>query len=313
VFVPGSATKQETFCDVSFGCEYTLHSSCPVNALQTSSMKHCLSFYIISTFLVDAATRVASFSPPNVALLSQINSRQRSTIVLSLFQDDLKKLFFANQREIGEESSASNSTSSSKDGTGTVFRLAARAYSAESSKPSSRDYTTRKTKFQSVQVTKEGVKGDYNHYRTVALKSTKDRAVSILTQDVMKSLRATYKNYDTKDGDLGENILVTGVPFDFFRIGQRYQFSCPDDDAGAEKAVIVEITEPMEPCANLCKLTYINDPNINPRDRIERCQDFLGFLNRFDGYRGWYAKVHRDGVIATGAIVSLVNDTDACQ
>lgn len=311
MFVPGSGTKQETLCDVSFGYT-TLHSSCPVNALKTFSMKQCLSFYIISTFLIHAATRVVSFSPPNVALLSQINSRQRSTLVLSLWQDDLKKLFFANRQEIGEESSTTNS-SSSKDGTGTVFRLAARDYSAENSKPSSRDYTTRKTKFQSVQVTKEGVKGDYNHYRTVALKSTKDRAVSILTQDVMKSLRATYKNYDTKDGDLGENILVTGVSFDFFRIGKRYQFSCPDDDTGAEKAVIVEITEPMEPCANLCKLPYINDPTINPRDRIERCQDFLEFLNRFDGYRGWYAKVHRDGVIATGAIVSLVNDTDACQ
>eukprot|EP00980_Cylindrotheca_fusiformis_P005004 scaffold1062_cov130-Cylindrotheca_fusiformis.AAC.10 len=61
----------------------------------------------------------------------------------------------------------------------------------------------------------------------------------------------------------------------------------------------------MEACANLCKLAYFNDSNINPRDRIERCHDFLAFLNRLDGFRGWYAKVNRGGVIEMGATVSL--------
>ena len=67
-------------------------------------------------------------------------------------------------------------------------------------------------------------------------------------------------------GDLGENILVDGVDCNFFQIGERYRFSSErDGDAGSKEAstneVIVEITEPMEPCANLCKLSYINDPS----------------------------------------------------
>jgi MOSC domain-containing protein YiiM len=159
-------------------------------------------------------------------------------------------------------------------------------------------------------VTKEGVEGDYNHYRTVALKSTEDRTVSILTMDVMNSIHATYKNYKPKEGDLGENILVDGVPFGFFRVGQRYLFesSSKNQDASddVKERVVVEITEPIEPCANLCKLPYINDETISPKERIERCKDFIDHLDRFDGYRGWYAKVNEAGVIRTGSLVSIV-------
>lgn len=276
-------------------------------------MKRFLSVCVLSTLLFDAGLLVVSFATLNVSVLPQVKRRLgQSKVVLSLFQDDFKKLFFANQQDIREKSIIADN-SSSGTGAGVIVRVAAREYDPVSSKPSSRQYTPRKAEFPSVQITKAGVNGDYNHYRTVALKSTKNRAVSILTQDVMNSLRSTYKSYNVQDGDLGENILVAGVSFDFFRIGECYQFSCPDseDAADTEKAVIVEITEPMEPCANLCKLSYINDSSIKPSDRIERCQGLIGFLNRFDGYRGWYAKVHRGGVVETGAAVSHFDDFDS--
>jgi MOSC domain-containing protein YiiM len=225
-------------------------------------------------------------------------------------QDSLKKIFFAQERNVDEGKVMDLPLPkyvSKEDRVGKVIRLAARAYDKESSKPSSRSYTTKKSNASSIQITKEGVIGDYNHYRTMALDSTKDRAVSILTQDVMKSLRATYKHYGTKDGDLGENILVDNVPFDYFQVGKKYQFKNPDGSPETRN-VLVEITEPMEACANLCKLPYINDDSVKPLDRITRCKDFIDFLNRFDGYRGWYTKVLSEGEIKTGAIVSLYED-----
>jgi hypothetical protein len=74
--------------------------------------------------------------------------------------------------------------------------------------------------------------------------------------------------------------MVDGVDFDYFEVGMRYRFFSSSSSsskggggggASADSAmltagtttednVIVEITELMVPCANLCKLPYINDP-----------------------------------------------------
>ena len=69
---------------------------------------------------------------------------------------------------------------------------------------------------------------------------------------------------------------------------------------------MVEITEPVTPCANLCKLSYINDESIGPKERIRRCQDFISHLDRYNGYRGWYAKVLTPGGIMLGDKVVAV-------
>jgi MOSC domain-containing protein YiiM len=243
---------------------------------------------------------VASFCPRK--LQSRIPSR--SPVCVQGWQDKFKELFDSKKEKIdgpppkGVDEKAS---------TGTVIRLAARTYDAGgSSKPSSRMYTTRKDQVPSVRVTKAGVEGDYNHYRTVALKSTEDRAVSILTSDVMNSTRSTNKYKHINEGDLGENILVEGVSFGFFRVGERYEFVSCDDEDDDDASVVVEITEPIEPCANLCTLPFINDGSIPPRERIARCQDFIEYLDRFDGYRGWYAKVHVEGIVKEGATVSCL-------
>lgn len=71
--------------------------------------------------------------------------------------------------------------------------------------------------------------------------------------------------------------------------------------------VIVEITEPMEPCSNLCKLPYINDPSLpSSRERVARCQQFIEALGRRKGLRGWYAKEVQGGAIRVGDSVSVV-------
>jgi hypothetical protein len=66
---------------------------------------------------------------------------------------------------------------------GVVMRTAAaRNFDSEgSNKPSSRNYTIRKDSQPSVSITAQGIAGHYNHYRTQALSSTPDRAVSLST------------------------------------------------------------------------------------------------------------------------------------
>lgn len=180
---------------------------------------------------------------------------------------------------------------------GKVIRVAAKKFELDGSKPSSKYYTTRKKARERLFVSKDGVIDDYNHYRTTALKSSGDRALSILTYDVMNLLRA--HQYPVEDGDLGENILVDGVTFDFFEPGRRYQF-------GEENGVVAEIVEHMMPCANLCKLPYINDERMEPVERIEKCKALLNILNQDVGLRGWYARVVQEGSIAArSAVVRL--------
>eukprot|EP00587_Corethron_hystrix_P006959 CAMPEP_0113315462 /NCGR_PEP_ID=MMETSP0010_2-20120614/11120_1 /TAXON_ID=216773 ORGANISM="Corethron hystrix, Strain 308" /NCGR_SAMPLE_ID=MMETSP0010_2 /ASSEMBLY_ACC=CAM_ASM_000155 /LENGTH=282 /DNA_ID=CAMNT_0000171967 /DNA_START=45 /DNA_END=893 /DNA_ORIENTATION=+ /assembly_acc=CAM_ASM_000155 len=183
---------------------------------------------------------------------------------------------------------------------GTIIRCAARSYRGDASTPSSVAYTTRKDNMPQISVSTSGVIGDYNHYRTVALSSTHDRAVSILTDDVHKIL-----NNMIQPGDLGENILVSGVAYDFFKVGSRYSIRNDSGGRSFNQEVILEITEAIVPCMNLCKLSSINNMDIVPEARVSRCQSFLEKLAMDDGIRGWYAKVIGSGTIYLGDKIEL--------
>jgi MOSC domain-containing protein YiiM len=196
---------------------------------------------------------------------------------------------------------------------GRVLRTALRKYHVKDSKPASRNYTTRKDAQDHIQVTTTGIVSDYNDYRTTALQSTPDRAVSLWTahDDVLELLKA--HGYDqVQPGDLGENISLEGVPFTFFKVGHQYRFSTTQDQPFSQGDVVVlEITERIEPCGSLCKLPYINsDALLKPKDRVQRCKDFLKLLDQQDGLRGWYAKVIQEGVIRPGDIVVKVEDDE---
>lgn len=191
---------------------------------------------------------------------------------------------------------------------GKVIRTAVKGYDKEASTPASKLYTTKKESRSDIILKSEGVEGDYNHYRTTALSSTPDRAVSILTTDIVKMLKeAGWPKVG--EGDLGENIYVDGIEYTFFEIGKRYKFS--SSVSGNEKKiqqddVIVEITERIEPCGNLCRLNYINDESLPPQERFENCKKFLLWLDEKDGLRGWYAKIIEGGRVKIGDSVSLV-------
>lgn len=68
-------------------------------------------------------------------------------------------------------------------------------------------------------VSHDGAAGDYNQYRALALKNTGDRALSIMTIDVLEALQG--EGWAFAEGDLGENVLVSGLPYGFFSVGRK--------------------------------------------------------------------------------------------
>lgn len=208
------------------------------------------------------------------------------------------------QRKQSSSFIATSSTSDEEEVRGHVIRTAVRPYQLpEGSLPSSRYYTTRKESVPMIVATEAGALGDYNHYRSVALQSTFNRAISILTTDVNSYVRNLDEGYFAtigfRDGDLGENILVDGVDFTFFQVGMQYRFlSSASSSVGipTSEDVVVEITEKIEPCMNLCKLSYIKSEG--------RCKYLIEALAEKDGLRGWYAKVIQGGIIQVGDSLS---------
>ena len=179
-----------------------------------------------------------------------------------------------------------------------IARLGVRKYAGKDSKPSGRQYTTRKDKVEVCHVTTQGLEDDYNHYRTVALQGTPDRAVSLWTSDCAAWLQQEHQ-LPVQPGDLGENMYVEHLAFDDLAVGQRLHVG---------NTVVLEITEPVIPCANLCKLPYVNHPDKSTPERIQACQDFLQVLDQAPGLRGWYAKVIEPGKVKEHDAVELITD-----
>jgi MOSC domain-containing protein YiiM len=261
--------------------------------------------HTVSVLFIVAVTAVASFLYPQAATCRTTSVvTQQSTILNSWLSNSLNQVgkFFEDQLATNEELDEINpSTKMLQDDekvkkSGRVIRTAARVYDKDTSKPSSRDYTTRKNAQSFVTISAQGVEGDHNYYRTMALQSTPDRAVSILTSDAMKFLRSIHPS--AQDGDLGENLFVEGIEYRSFQVGEKVSI-------GDE--VLLEITEPIEPCANLCKLPYINDESLNPKQRIKQCQTLIQKLDVFDGLRGWYAKVVQPGTVRVGDVLQLAS------
>ena len=252
----------------------------------------------------DLTNNWRQFFPNNNEQQNNQHYKRDKVILNSWLKDALNNLglnFLQEKQKFGNQ--LNENDKNEKGVKGTVIRTAAKKFDASNSKPSSPLYTTRKETQGQILIRPQGVEGDYNHYRTIALSSTADRAVSILTTDIFEQLKNV--GYDKiQIGDLGENIYVDGVDYKFFELGKRYKFSKRDTDDSSssnkkiqddDDGVIVEITERIEPCRNLCKLPFINDEALPPTDRFENCKKFLLWLDQKDGLRGWYAKIIGDG------------------
>ena len=134
----------------------------------------------------------------------------------------------------------------------------------------------------SVQVTKAGLTGDFNLYRTEKLHGDPDSAVLLMPLETISQLNS--EGWPIRPGEIGENFTTTGLAYETFSPGKRFSVG----------GVTVEVSRPCDPCKNLYLLPFVGKAN-GPR-----------FLKVMLGRRGWYARVKTGGRVSRGdAILEL--------
>lgn len=134
----------------------------------------------------------------------------------------------------------------------------------------------------SVVVRRDGVEGDFNRWRQETRNGDRDLAILIHTEETLADLRA--EGWPVMPGDLGENILTRGVPYDAFVPPARFRFG----------SVLVETVKPCDPCDNLHLLPYVGPSK------------GAAFVRTMIGRRGWYGRVIDEGEIRVGDAVHRV-------
>jgi MOSC domain-containing protein YiiM len=130
-------------------------------------------------------------------------------------------------------------------------------------------------------ITADGVEGDFNRWRTEKAAGDPDQAVLLLGEEILAELQS--EGWPVNPGDLGENLLVAGLPAEALRPG-----------AGVHAGdVELEISKRCDPCVVLYGLPYVG---------LERGPAFVRALQ---GRRGWFARVIRGGVVRTGMTVHV--------
>ncbi len=136
----------------------------------------------------------------------------------------------------------------------------------------------------SVEVTANGLAGDFNRYRTETKGGSADMAVLIMPLETLNEIQAD--GWPVEPGHIGENITTCGISYADLSPGTRVRIG----------ESILEISEACQPCTNLGLLPYVG------RGRAAE------FIRTMLGRRGWYARVIRPGVVNTGDAISADPD-----
>ena len=131
-------------------------------------------------------------------------------------------------------------------------------------------------------LSKSGLEGDYNNYRTIKKSRNPDMAVLLYPIETIKELNK--EGWPIKPGDLGENFTITGIPHSYFLPNQQYQIG----------ESLIEISFECDPCQNLSVLSYVGKTKINE------------FIKTLMHRRGWYARVLKEGLIVQNCIVKQI-------
>jgi MOSC domain-containing protein YiiM len=131
-------------------------------------------------------------------------------------------------------------------------------------------------------ITAEGVVGDYNRWRTEKANGDPDQAVLLLSEEILADLRA--EGWPVQAGDLGENLLVAGLPPDALEPGTTVRLG----------DVVLQVSKACDPCTALYTLPYVG---------AERGPEFLRLMN---GRRGWFARVLRGGTVGVDTPVEVM-------
>jgi MOSC domain-containing protein YiiM len=126
-----------------------------------------------------------------------------------------------------------------------------------------------------------GVEGDYNLYRQTQKAGDPEMAILLVPEETLAELNA--EGWPVRPGDLGENVLTAGIPYEVLRPRARVRLG----------GAVLETAKSCDPCDNLYLLPYVG-PGRGP-----------AFLKAMLGRRGWYAKVVQEGTVRRGDPVTV--------
>ncbi len=132
------------------------------------------------------------------------------------------------------------------------------------------------------QISKFGIEGDGNIHRSIKDNNNADRAISILTDDVINQLNK--EGWPIKPGHLGENLSLKNIKYKSIQPKQKYLIG----------TTIIQISFACSPCSTLRLLPYIG------KKRIKE------FTKTLTNRRGWYARVLQPGQITKNDLIFLV-------
>jgi MOSC domain-containing protein YiiM len=138
-------------------------------------------------------------------------------------------------------------------------------------------------------ITAEGVEGDYNRWRTEKANGDPDQAVLLLNEEILTDLRA--EGWPVQPGDLGENVLVAGLPDDALEPGATIRLG----------DVVLQVSKACDPCTVLYTLPYVG---------AERGPQFLRTMH---GRRGWYARVLQGGTVRENTPIDVTEPAQAAR
>ena len=139
-----------------------------------------------------------------------------------------------------------------------------------------------KTSVISAILSKSGIEGDYNNYRTIKKDQNPDMAVLVYPIETIHELND--EGWPIMPGDMGENFTISGIPHSHFSPNQQYQIG----------ESLIEISFECDPCQNLSVLPYVGKTKINE------------FIKTLMHRRGWYARVLKEGLIIQNCIVKQI-------
>lgn len=140
-----------------------------------------------------------------------------------------------------------------------------------------------KLPIDSAQIEADGLLGDLNAYRLRKLKNTPDRALLLFDLETLETLQK--EGWPMRPGDLGENILTSGLPAHIWREGTQLSLG---------QNLVIELTEPGVPCSTLHALPYVG---------ARRGKSFIQALM---SRRGWHAKVLTQGSLTVGDEIQIL-------
>tara|TARA_B100000029_G_scaffold11240_4_gene12046 strand:+ start:301 stop:783 length:483 start_codon:yes stop_codon:yes gene_type:complete len=125
-------------------------------------------------------------------------------------------------------------------------------------------------------ISKAGLEGDFNSFRTHKKDGDPDMAVLLYPLETIQELND--EGWPIKPGDLGENLTITSFDHSQFQPNQQFKIG----------ECVLEISLECDPCTNLKILPYVGEQNVNEFIKVT--------MNR----RGWFARVLNEGWVKKG-------------